>query len=50
MLWMYRQLQVAHANHEGYGNHTLNEKAPYSGIGVPNFWLALLPNFYCDYR
>ena len=45
MLWMHRQLQVAHANHEGYGNHTLNEKAPHSGIDVPNFWLALLPIF-----
>lgn len=43
MLWMNRQLSIASGNNEGYGNHTLNEKEPHSGIDVPNFWVALLP-------
>ncbi|MDN3441702.1 GntP family permease [Psychrobacter sp. APC 3279] len=43
MLWMNRQTRIASANNEGYGNHTLNEKEPHSGIDIPNFWLALSP-------
>lgn len=43
MLWMNRQLRIASINNEGYGNHTLNEKEPHSGIDIPSFWLALLP-------
>ena len=43
MLWMNRQLRIAGTNNEGYGNHTLNEKAPYSGMNLPSFWIALVP-------
>ena len=43
MLWMNRQWRIASSRGEGYGNHTLNEKAPHSDIDIPNFWLALLP-------
>lgn len=43
MLWMRRQLNIAKHRNEGYGNHTLNEKEPHSGIDLPNFWLAISP-------